>query len=77
MSTHPPFCPDITIASLLEAFPQAAALFLKHRMACVGCSMARFDTLQEAIFNYQLDFTVWMSELHYLLATSPHANHDG
>ncbi len=77
MSSHLPFGPDITIASLLEAFPQATSLFLEHRMACIGCSMARFDTLQDAIFNYQLDFTVWMSELHHMLAALSHANRDG
>jgi len=77
MSTPLPFGPDVTIASLLEAFPQATALFLKYRMACIGCSMARFDTLQDAVFNYQLDFTVWMDELRHLLAISPRASREG
>ena len=43
------------VASLLAEIPQAVAVFLHHGMACVGCSMAKFETLQDAAHIYGLD----------------------
>jgi hybrid cluster-associated redox disulfide protein len=43
------------VASLLAYNPQAVKIFLQHRMACVGCSMAKFETLQDAARIYGMD----------------------
>ena len=43
------------VASLLADHPQAVKIFLQHRMACVGCSMAKFETLQDAARIYGVD----------------------
>jgi len=39
------FSPQISIAELLEKWPQAIPIFLSYRLDCVGCSMAAFETL--------------------------------
>jgi hybrid cluster-associated redox disulfide protein len=46
---------DSTMAELLEAFPCARAVLSGRGMACVGCPMARFETLAEAARAYQFD----------------------
>ncbi len=43
------------VASLLADYPQVVQIFLQHRMACVGCSMAKFETLQDAARIYGVD----------------------
>lgn len=44
-----------TIDELVEKWPQVIPLFIQYQMACIGCSMAAFDTLEEASRNYQID----------------------
>jgi hybrid cluster-associated redox disulfide protein len=46
--------PDLYIDEILERWPGTILLFLEHRMACVGCSMSAFDTLEEALRVYNL-----------------------
>lgn len=45
------------VADILARWPQTAPVFLRHRMFCVGCSLAGFDTLAEAtkIYGVALD----------------------
>jgi hybrid cluster-associated redox disulfide protein len=47
----------LTVAELLDGHPGAAAAFAARGMACVGCAMARFETLAEvaAIYAVELD----------------------
>ncbi len=44
-----------TIAEILALRPQAAQIFLRFRMACVGCPMAAFETPGEAARAYGLE----------------------
>lgn len=46
--------PGTTIAAFLDERPEAAPALLAIGMACVGCSMARFDTLADAARAYGL-----------------------
>jgi len=51
-------CPEnlseISIHELLQLWPQAAYVFIRHKMACIGCSLSAFDTVHDVAFNYQL-----------------------
>ena len=46
--------PDLLIEDILDRWPATIALFLENRMACVGCSLSAFDTLEEALEVYNL-----------------------
>lgn len=52
-----------TVAQLLAAFPQAAQVFTRHSMGCVGCDMAGFDTLATVAATYGVPWNVFASEL--------------
>jgi len=41
-----------SLAEIMETWPQTVPFFLKHHMVCVGCQMAKFDTLEEALATY-------------------------
>lgn len=44
-----------TIAEVLARCPEAASVFTRLRMACVGCPVAPFETPVEAARAYGLD----------------------
>lgn len=50
----PMITPDLFVKEILDQWPETIKLFLKYRMACVGCSMSAFDTLAEALEIYNL-----------------------
>jgi hybrid cluster-associated redox disulfide protein len=48
---------NMTIDDLLMWHPQAASVFIRRMMLCVGCPAARFHTLADAsqLFGYELE----------------------
>jgi len=58
------------VASLLADNPQAVKIFLQHRMACVGCSMAKFETLQDAARIYRVEPSDLAADIQSTLALS-------
>ena len=61
--------PGTIVEELLTAFPELAAVFFRHRMACVGCTMARFETVSEVAGTYGLDLDGFLTELGASLST--------
>lgn len=43
------------VADVLATHPATAGVFVRHRMGCVGCTFARFETVGEAAAAYGLD----------------------
>ena len=52
-----------TVEQTLDQFPVLAAVFVRRGMACVGCAMARFDTLAEAARSYGQEAGAFLAEL--------------
>ncbi len=61
---------QMSVDALLTRWPQATTLFLRYRMACVGCSFSAFDTLAEALHIYAIPRHVFLNELQQLIASS-------
>lgn len=55
MSQMPTIARDMTVEQLLTAWPQTARVFLDRRMACVGCPVAAFETIEEVAAVYEQD----------------------
>lgn len=55
--------PAIAMTDLMAAWPQVIPLLLDRRMACVGCCMARFETLADAAAIYGMDLERLLSDL--------------
>ena len=58
-----PLTHDLTISEILQRWPQTADVFLRHRMACVGCAIAPFETLAEVSKIYQVNLEKFLLEL--------------
>lgn len=53
----------LTIEELLHRWPQTAELFQDYQMACVGCVMAPFYSVLDAISIYDLDEEPFLNDL--------------
>ncbi len=53
----------LTVAEIMDRWPQSVPVFLSRRLDCVGCPMAPFETLAEVIEIYQLPQDDFLSEL--------------
>jgi len=63
--------PTISVASFLRETPAGARVFLAHRMACVGCSLAEFDTLADAAREYRLPLAAFLRDLGRAARSAP------
>lgn len=59
------------MAELMSRWPQTIPVLLRYHMGCVGCSMAPFDTLADAIRIYNLPQQRFISELYALIPHTP------
>lgn len=57
----------MTVAEVLSRWPQTIPMFMRHRMACVGCVMAPFESLAEAVAIYDLPLPEFVSELQHAI----------
>jgi hybrid cluster-associated redox disulfide protein len=55
---------DMTVAEVLETWPQTVQVFQAMKMACVGCVMAPFDTLADVARIYEMEPGTIMEALH-------------
>lgn len=53
----------LTIAVILERWPEVIPVFLNHKMSCVGCSLADFMTLEDALEIYKLEKETFIERL--------------
>jgi hybrid cluster-associated redox disulfide protein len=58
---------QLTVAEALARWPQAIPIFFRYRMACVGCSLASFETLAEIAAVYNLNLDRFLSELEQMI----------
>ncbi len=67
----PPLSPKSSVADLLDRYPQAIPIFIQHGMSCVGCSMAAFETLEDAARIYGIEFSQFLHEIEEILKVLP------
>ena len=55
---------DLIIANVLEEWPEVIPVFLNYKMGCVGCAMAPFESLGDAIRIYKIPHNQFMDDLN-------------
>ena len=61
---------DWTIERILSEHPTTIPVLLAHRLACVGCSMARFCTLEDAMTIYRLPHEQLLEDLQQAIGNA-------
>ena len=54
---------NMMITEVLDRWPRTADIFHNHAMACVGCAVAPFFTINDAAVVYQLEPEQFLEEL--------------
>ncbi len=54
---------DLNLAAIMDRWPHTLPVFFKHRMLCVGCSIAPFHTVADACREHDLDEDMILGEL--------------
>ncbi len=60
--------PTLTVSELLTCWPETLPVFFRHRMACVGCQMSQFETVEGAAAVYGLNLDSFMRELQHIVS---------
>jgi hybrid cluster-associated redox disulfide protein len=55
---------SMTVADVLLKRPLAARILVQHRMHCVGCTIASFETLRDACEIYGVSLVDLLAELN-------------
>lgn len=64
---HPRLVADLTVAEVMDRWPQTVPYFFRYRMACVGCPIAHFETLAEVAAIYGLNLSRFLNELEQII----------
>jgi hybrid cluster-associated redox disulfide protein len=57
----------MSVSEILDTWPEVIPVFLTHKMACVGCSVADFMTLEDALDIYKLNEESFIEELEKII----------
>jgi hybrid cluster-associated redox disulfide protein len=67
MMADPHLSLNMSVAELLERHPETIPIFMQFRMACVGCDIAAFETVAEALAIYHINRERFAAELTAIL----------
>jgi hybrid cluster-associated redox disulfide protein len=54
---------QMSVDKVLQRWPQAFSVFMKHKTKCVGCFMQPFCTLKDVADTYQLSLERLLAEI--------------
>ena len=58
------------VSDVMDKWPQTIQAFVRLRMACPGCPIARFHTLAEVAAEYHMDPATLLKELQECVGTT-------
>jgi len=59
---------DMTVAQILDIWPDPVTVFQELKTACVGCVMAPFDTMADVARIYEVDLSYIIEALNQVAA---------
>jgi hybrid cluster-associated redox disulfide protein len=65
---------QMTVAAILDRWPQTIPVFLRYQTSCVGCSMNIFETLEDAMRIYHLQQTNFLQDLERSIKNAQEEN---
>lgn len=58
---------DMTVDQVMKRWPASIRVFLDFRMGCVGCPIATFHSVDEAIREHQIDGNALVASLRSVI----------
>ena len=55
---------EMTIAEVVQKYPQTIPVFLAHGLMCFGCAVARFENIEQGATAHGIDVDPLMKDLN-------------
>ena len=62
---------EMTIAEVVQKYPQTVEVFLRHGLMCFGCAIARFENIEQGAVAHGIDVPALVTDLN---AAVPQSN---
>jgi hybrid cluster-associated redox disulfide protein len=62
---------DMTVNEVVQRFPETAQVFSRHGVACVSCSAAQEDSVEQSATIHGLDAQQLVAELNAAILSRP------
>jgi hybrid cluster-associated redox disulfide protein len=63
--------PSLPVEDVMRRWPATIAVFLRHRMACVGCPVGAFHTIAESGVAYDISGALLLAEVKAAVLKNP------
>ena len=55
---------DMPIGEVVQQYPAAVEVFLRHGLMCFGCAIARFESLEQGALAHGIDVEALLQDLN-------------
>ena len=55
--------PNLTVDEVMRRWPATIGVFIRHRMGCIGCSIAPFHSIEDSSVEHDIPVALLMAEL--------------
>lgn len=59
-----PISREMSIAEVVQKYPQTVPVFLAHGLMCFGCAIARFENVEQGAIAHGIDVDALMKDLN-------------
>lgn len=71
---HSQLMANLTVNEVMDRWPQTIPIFLRYRMACIGCPIGRFETVAEVAEIYRMELDHFIGDLQQTISQRRHEN---
>jgi hybrid cluster-associated redox disulfide protein len=55
---------EMSIADVVQQYPQTIEVFLRHGLMCFGCAIARFENVEQGAIAHGINVPALMTDLN-------------
>jgi len=55
---------DMSIADVVQKYPQTIEVFLRHGLMCFGCAIARFENIEQGALAHGINVPALVTDLN-------------
>jgi len=55
---------DMSIADVVQKYPQTIEVFLRHGLMCFGCAIARFENIEQGAVAHGINVPALVTDLN-------------
>lgn len=58
---------NMSIVEVVQKYPQAAEVFFRHGMGCLGCAAAQFENIEQGAQAHGIDINALIDDLNKIV----------